>query len=99
MPELPEVETLRNALISLVSNKTLIDLKFLRADLRFPIPRQQLKKEMAGSAVHDVTRIGKYLLLHNDKGAMLWHLGMSGHVVQRPSMKAEEKHTHAIFHF
>ena len=99
MPELPEVETLRNALIALVQNKTLVDLKFLRADLRFPIPRQKLKKEMAGSVIHDVTRTGKYLLLHNDKGAMLWHLGMSGHVAQRPSMKAEEKHTHAIFHF
>jgi formamidopyrimidine-DNA glycosylase len=99
MPELPEVETLRNALIPLVQNKTLVDLKFLRADLRFPIPRQQLQKEMTGLTVHDVTRTGKYLLLHNDKGAMLWHLGMSGRVVQQPSLQPEEKHTHAIFHF
>jgi formamidopyrimidine-DNA glycosylase len=99
MPELPEVETLRNALIPLVRNQTLVDLKFLRADLRFPIPRQQLQKEMTGLAVHDVTRTGKYLLLHNDKGAMLLHLGMSGRVTQKPSIKAEEKHTHAIFHF
>ena len=99
MPELPEVETLRNALIPLVQNKTLVDLKFLRADLRFPIPAKQLQKEMTGLVVHDVTRVGKYLLLHNDKGAMLLHLGMSGRVVQQPSLKPEEKHTHAIFHF
>ena len=99
MPELPEVETLRSALIPIVRNQTLVDLKFLRPDLRFPIPRKQLQKEMTQSVVHDVTRIGKYLLLHNDKGAMLWHLGMSGRVVQRPSLQPEEKHTHAIFHF
>ncbi len=99
MPELPEVETLRNALIPLVRNKTLVELKFLRPDLRFPIPRQQLKKAMTGSVVRDVTRIGKYLLIHNDPGAMLWHLGMSGRVVQRASLQPEEKHTHAIFHF
>jgi formamidopyrimidine-DNA glycosylase len=59
MPELPEVETLRNALIPLVQNKTLVDLKFLRADLRFPIPAKELKKKMTGLPVHDVTRTGK----------------------------------------
>ena len=99
MPELPEVETLRNALIPLVQNQTLIELKFLRADLRFPIPREQLQKAMTGLMIHQITRTGKYLLLHNDPGAMLWHLGMSGRVVQRASMQPEEKHTHAIFHF
>jgi len=99
MPELPEVETLRTALIPLVCNKTLVELKFLRPDLRFPIPVKQLQKAMTGMVVHDVTRTGKYLLLNNAKGAMLWHLGMSGRVVQKPSMKAEEKHTHAVFQF
>lgn len=99
MPELPEVETLRTALISLVRNQLLIELKFLRPDLRFPIPTQQLKKEMAQTVIQDVTRTGKYLLLHNEKGAMLWHLGMSGRVVQHPHLQPEEKHTHAVFHF
>ena len=99
MPELPEVETLRKALVPLVCNKILTDIKFLRPDLRFPIPVKQLQKAMTRTVVHDVTRVGKYLLLHNVKGAMLWHLGMSGRVVQRPSIKPEEKHTHAIFQF
>ena len=99
MPELPEVETLRTALIPLVRNQRLIELKFLRPDLRFPIPSQQLKKEMAQTVIQDVTRTGKYLLLHNEKGAMLWHLGMSGRVVQHPHLQPEEKHTHAVFHF
>jgi formamidopyrimidine-DNA glycosylase len=99
MPELPEVETLRSALIPLVRNQTLIELKFLRADLRFPIPAKQLKKEMTGLPVHDVTRVGKYLLLHNENGALLLHLGMSGRVTQSSSLIPEEKHTHAIFHF
>jgi formamidopyrimidine-DNA glycosylase len=60
MPELPEVETLRSALIPLVRNQTLIELKFLRADLRFPIPAKQLKKELTGLPVHDVTRVSWY---------------------------------------
>ena len=99
MPELPEVETLRNALIPLVKGKTLVDLQFLRPDLRFPIPADRIRNEMKGKQVSAVTRVGKYLLLHSDTGAMLWHLGMSGRVVQRSSKQPEEKHTHAIFHF
>lgn len=99
MPELPEVETLRQALLPLVLNKTLIDLKFLRPDLRFPIPTKTLRREMVGEAIQNVTRLGKYLLLHNANGAMLWHLGMSGRVVQRPTMQPAEKHTHAVFQF
>jgi formamidopyrimidine-DNA glycosylase len=54
---------------------------------------------MTGLPVHDVTRVGKYLLLRNDNGALLLHLGMSGRVTQRASLQPEEKHTHAIFHF
>jgi formamidopyrimidine-DNA glycosylase len=99
MPELPEVETLRRAVSPLVLNQTLIDLKFFRQDLRFSIPVKTLGKTLPGSKIHEIQRVGKYLLLHNDKGAMLWHLGMSGRVVQRASMQPEEKHTHAIFHF
>ena len=38
MPELPEVETLKRALTPLVFNKRLLELKFLRKNLRFPIP-------------------------------------------------------------
>ena len=30
---------------------------------------------------------------------MILHLGMSGRVVQHPSMHPVEKHTHAVFHF
>ena len=99
MPELPEVETLRQALLPLVLNKTLIDLKFLRPNLRFPIPAKTLKREMVNAPIEKVTRLGKYLLLHNARGAMLWHLGMSGRVMQRPTMQPEEKHTHAVFQF
>lgn len=99
MPELPEVETLRRALIPLVKNKTLLEIKFLREDLRFPIPCQLLTTEMKGAIIDDVTRKGKYLLFHVSEGAMVWHLGMSGRVTQRATLIPAEKHTHIIFKF
>ena len=99
MPELPEVETLKRALLPLVKSKTLLELKFFRKDIRFPIPRQTLRRELTGKVVSDITRRGKYLLFHVPNGAMILHLGMSGRVVRHPSMQPVEKHTHAIFHF
>lgn len=99
MPELPEVETLRRALLPLVKNKTLLRLKFFRKDIRFPIPRQKLRKELTGEIISDVIRRGKYLLMNAPGGGMIVHLGMSGRIVRRPSIESEEKHTHAIFHF
>lgn len=98
MPELPEVETLKNALRPLVEGKVLLELKFFREDIRFPIPQKELL-ELAGSPVTELTRLGKYILLTTGTGSMLWHLGMSGRVTQRPSMEPQEKHTHAVFKF
>ncbi|MGP0567088.1 MULTISPECIES: bifunctional DNA-formamidopyrimidine glycosylase/DNA-(apurinic or apyrimidinic site) lyase [unclassified Nitrospina] len=99
MPELPEVETLRRALLPLIPGKRLAALKFYRPDLRFPIPTEPLTKNLPGAVLGDITRIGKYLLLHFSGGAMLWHLGMSGRVEQGPSLTPIHKHDHAVFHF
>ncbi|MFQ5450839.1 MAG: bifunctional DNA-formamidopyrimidine glycosylase/DNA-(apurinic or apyrimidinic site) lyase [Nitrospinaceae bacterium] len=99
MPELPEIETLKRALLPLVKNKTLIDSRFFREDIRFPIPCRILKRELTRKKITGVTRKGKYLLLHSHNGAMIWHLGMSGRIIQYGSMDPVEKHTHAVFHF
>ena len=99
MPELPEVETLRRALLPLVKNKVCTEIKFFRKDLRFPIPQSSIIKGLLNRKVHDITRQGKYLLFQTSKGSMLMHLGMSGRVVSHHSMELKENHTHAIFKF
>jgi formamidopyrimidine-DNA glycosylase len=99
MPELPEVETLKRALSPLILNKRLLELRFLRKDLRFPIPSSQLRKGLLNQTVSKLTREGKYILVHTPEGALLLHLGMSGRVTQSSSIKPVEKHTHAIFQF
>ncbi len=99
MPELPEVETLRRALLPLVLDKVLLEIKFFRKDLRFPIPEKKLRQELLNVRIQNIARRGKYLLLQVPTGAMLLHLGMSGRVTQRPTAVTVEKHTHAVFHF
>jgi len=99
MPELPEVETLKRALVPLIKNKTLRAIRFFRKDLRFPIPQTALRKELLGRPITNITRKGKYILLHAASGKMIWHLGMSGRVIHHPTMEPREKHTHAAFQF
>lgn len=99
MPELPEVETLRRALLPLVKNNVCRDIEYYRKDLRFPIPQALLNKGLLNNEISDITRKGKYLLFHTSKGAMLLHLGMSGRVSLQATMVPQEKHTHVIFKF
>lgn len=99
MPELPEVETLRRALLPLVKNQICTEIKFFRKDLRFPIPQASLRKGLLNHKVSDITRQGKYLLFQAPEGSMLLHLGMSGRVVLQNSIEPQEKHTHVIFKF
>ena len=99
MPELPEVETLKRALTPLVLNKRILELSFLRINLRFPIPLTKIHKGLLNQTVSKIERKGKYILLHVPEGALLIHLGMSGRFTQAFSMEPTEKHTHAIFKF
>ncbi len=99
MPELPEVETLKRALTPLILNKRLLELRFLRKDLRFPIPVTKISNGLLNQVVFKLTRRGKYILAHSADGALLMHLGMSGRFTQNSSGEPAEKHTHVIFKF
>ena len=99
MPELPEVETLKRALTPLVLNKRLLELNFLRKDLRFPIPASKIRKGLLNRTISKLIRKGKYILIHVADGSLLVHLGMSGRIIQASSLTPIEKHTHAVFKF
>ena len=96
MPELPEVETLRRALLPLVKNKACSEVKLFRKTLRFPIPEKSLVKGLVNHKVSAITRKGKYLLFQTPEGSMLLHLGMSGRIVLQQTFEPLEKHTHVF---
>ena len=77
VPELPEVETVRQGLLQGVLNKTIEDVLIRREGLRYPFPDDLAT--VAGTTVVDVRRRAKYLLIDLDDGrVLLSHLGMSG---------------------
>jgi len=94
MPELPEVEITRRGIEPLVVGKTVEKVLINNAALRWPVPGE-LKALLPGQRLHAVGRRSKYLLFGFDKGTLIVHLGMTGHLrcVSSPSAD-KRKHDH-----
>ena len=78
MPELPEVETVRQGLIRHLVGRRVTELQLRRQDLRFPFP-DGFSGAISGRMVVGIERRAKYLLIRME-GYVTWlcHLGMSG---------------------
>lgn len=78
MPELPEVETVRRGLAPVMEGARFLRVEARRPDLRFPLPRDFVKR-LEGKTVAGLGRRAKYLLADLSSGEVLvMHLGMSG---------------------
>jgi len=98
MPELPEVECLTNAVRATALGWTVSDVRFLRQDLRAPIPTKRFKALFTGQKLSEISRRSKYMLWKVDgQGYGIFHLGMSGNFLMRPTGEVQMKHTHAVF--
>ena len=78
MPELPEVETVRQGLAPALEGAVITAASLRRPDLRFPFP-DGLEALLRGARVTALARRAKYLLIELDRGTtLISHLGMSG---------------------
>ena len=94
MPELPEVETVRLALLPALENRCIIEAHVGRPDLRWPLP-EKLANRLVGRIFGAPQRRGKFLLLPLDgQETLLLHLGMSGSVRIHESPPELGKHDH-----
>ena len=98
MPELPEVETTRRGIEPLVINKVVDQVLIHNASLRWPVPHE-LTFILPGQTFGVVNRRSKYLLFSLDKGTLILHLGMTGHlrVDAKPSVKRKHDHVEIVF--
>ncbi len=96
MPELPEVETVRRALVPAMEDRQILHAHVGRPDLRWPLP-DQLASRLEGRVVGGLQRRGKYVLLKLDQGeTMLLHLGMSGSIRIHQAQPPIGKHDHIV---
>jgi formamidopyrimidine-DNA glycosylase len=100
MPELPEVETICQALKPILEGKCFLEVQANRPNLRYPLPTS-LETVLNGKVILRVSRRAKYLLLNfNHNLTLVWHLGMSGRVIieRLQARPVEPKpHDHVIF--
>jgi len=96
MPELPEVETVTNALRPHLVGRTirLISVSGLR--LRHVVDLHS-RTELCGRQILSLRRRSKYILFElRDGGGLLFHLGMSGSFRVEPEGTERRKHDHVI---
>ena len=97
MPELPEIETIKNSLAGIVGAR-ITGTDFRRQDI---IKREDFAPELlAGMAVRSIGRRGKFLIIYLEKGYYLVvHLGMSGRFYRLPAgQDIEAPHVHLAIH-
>ncbi len=110
MPELPEVETVRQGLRPVLEGQRLVRVEQRRPDLRFPFPDGFVQR-LTGARVERLDRRAKYLLGRLDRDDVLvMHLGMTGRfeiegadAPKRPgdfvyAPAADPKHAHVVLH-
>jgi formamidopyrimidine-DNA glycosylase len=92
MPELPEVETLRQGLCPYVEGQTVRDIVIRERRLRWPIPNEI--HQLINQPISKLIRRGKYLLFYTLKGTAILHLGMSGSMTIQKLAAPPNKHDH-----
>jgi len=93
MPELPEVEITRRGIAPHVEGRTVTGVVVRNRRLRWPVPRDLLRR-IGGRTVRQVLRRGKYLLLDCGGGWLIIHLGMSGSLRVTEAAAPPRPHEH-----
>ncbi|QWC00420.1 DNA-formamidopyrimidine glycosylase [Mycoplasmatota bacterium] len=97
MPELPEVETVRQQLKPLIIGKKIVDISIIY-DKIIKISNDEFKKKLIHQTFRDISRYGKYLLFELDDYTLVSHLRMEGKYYLRQSINELTKHEHVVFH-
>ncbi|MFZ5645301.1 MAG: bifunctional DNA-formamidopyrimidine glycosylase/DNA-(apurinic or apyrimidinic site) lyase [Bacillota bacterium] len=98
MPELPEVETVKKSLESLIIGLNITEVRlFMPKIVKHPSP-EFFAANITGKKIKKLGRRGKYLLIHlSGNYVLIIHFRMTGRLVYSPPGTDPSKHTHALF--
>lgn len=99
MPELPEVETVKNSLRKLVLNKKIINVNVMYNNIIEYPSVADFKEEITNQTIKDISRRGKWLIFELTDYYLLSHLRMEGKYVIRHLNDSYDKHEHVEFVF
>ena len=98
MPELPEVETIKEALRKSIDGTEILSVLIRNRNFRQRIP-DDFEKIVTGTRILSVCRRAKYVIITLDNGyCIIWHFGMSGRVkiISNPDNLILDKHDHIV---
>lgn len=100
MPELPEVETVRQTLEKLIVGETITEITVgWPKMIKKPDDCDAFKAKAEGQTIHSVRRQGKFLLIDLDEDVLVSHLRMEGKYAVKKAADEIEPHVHARFTF
>lgn len=98
MPELPEVETIKQVIEPQIQGLRIIKVIINRPEVTAYPTADIFEKRIAGQVFSGMSRRGKFLIIQLDSGdEMILHLRMTGRLLLAPHDYMQEKHTHIIF--
>ncbi|CUP97567.1 MAG: DNA-formamidopyrimidine glycosylase [Turicibacter sp.] len=97
MPELPEVETVKEALNQTVKGQTIKEIELRYEPMVKNMSAAEFKEKLINQTIQAVSRRGKYLVFHFDDYQLLSHLRMEGKYFYVDSDFELNPHVHVIF--
>lgn len=97
MPELPEVETVKEALNQTVKGQTIKEIELRYEPMVKNMSADEFKEKLINQTIQEVSRRGKYLVFHFDDYQLLSHLRMEGKYFYVDSDFELNPHVHVIF--
>ena len=99
MPELPEVETIKNELLPHIAGRCVEEITLLWDGIVKQPSAEEFCSRLTGQRLTGVARRGKYLIFTLSGGeAFIIHLRMTGALLLKPASAGPGKYTRAILH-
>lgn len=98
MPELPEVETVKEILKTQIINKEILGIDVFYPNILKNVNQDDFVKVLYQQKFIDIKRRGKFLLFVLSGGVLVSHLRMEGKYYIKESTLPVTKHEHIIFH-
>ena len=99
MPELPEVETVKNSLNDLIIGKVIKSVVVNYPRIIQNVNTSEFINLLVGEEIKEVKRVGKYLVFILSNKIMLSHLRMEGKYFLKDNVNDATKHDHILFNF
>ena len=89
MPELPEVEVLKQSLVKNIKNHRILAVKVNNPNLRYKLS-QNFQNKIKKKIIIKIDRLSKYLIFFlNNNTYFIIHLGMSGVIYLKKDKKKD----------